>query len=296
LTLVLTTAFGIAQVIGAAAFGSVALLTDAAHNLSDGLAVGLALVAAALAGRAASGTRTYGWGRAEILVALMNGVVLAALGLLLAVESAQRLADPPAVASRGVIVFGVLGLLANGIGVIAMHRAHSGQDLNLRGAMLHTAFDALGSAGVVLAGVLVGAFGWPAADPAIALVLSLLMIASSWSLIGSAVAILLERAPSGLDPHRIGRALCAVEGVKDVHDLHVWTITTGFDALSVHIVATAGTETHALLHRLEDVLREQFGLTHTTIQVDTDHATPLQIRRRGSADEVKPRTGPLTLP
>jgi cobalt-zinc-cadmium efflux system protein len=283
-------------VAGSAAFGSVALLTDAAHNLSDGLAVGLALVAAALAGRRASGPRTYGWGRLEILVALMNGILLAVLGVLLAIASIRRLADPQPVEGAGVILFGLLGLAANGAGIVAMRRADPARDLNLRAALAHTTYDALGSAGVIAAGVLAGTFGWQAADPAIALALALLMIASSRVLIAEPVAVLLERSPSGLDPDEIGRVLCAADGVKDVHDLHVWTITTGFDALSVHVVATAGTDTDALLHRLEGLLEDRFGLTHTTIQVDIDHASQLQIRRRGDADEVRPRTSPLRLP
>jgi cobalt-zinc-cadmium efflux system protein len=218
------------------------------------------------------------------------------LGVLLAVASARRLADPQPVDGLGVIVFGVLGLIANGGGVIAMRRANPGEDLNLRAALTHTSYDAAGSAGVIAAGVLAGTLGWKVADPIIGLALAVLMITSSRTLIAEPVEILLERAPGRLDPEEIGRVLCTAEGVKDVHDLHVWTITTGFEALSVHVVATPGTETDSLLHRLQELLGERFGLTHTTIQVDIDHASQLQIRRRGAADEVRPRTSPLRLP
>ena len=174
--------------------------------------------------------------------------------------------------ATGVILFGLAGMAVNGAAVVAMLRAGSSRDdLNLRGALLHTIADVAGSAGVVLAGVLVAAFGWNAADPVIALLVAALCIVSARRLIAEPVRILLERAPASLDPEAIGRALCAVEGVREVHDVHAWTITSGFDAVSVHVIAAPGTDQHALLHRLEEVLRTEFDVHHTTIQVDRDH-------------------------
>ena len=183
--------------LGAFWFDSVALLADAAHNVSDGLAVGIALIAASLSMRAATGRKTFGWGRVEILAALVNGLTLLGLGVLIAIEAIGRLGDPPEVQAPGVILFGLAGIAVNGAAVIAMVRAGSSRDdLNLRGALLHTIADVAGSAGVVVAGVLVAAFGWNEADPVIALLVAALCIVSAKGLIAEPVRILLERAPA----------------------------------------------------------------------------------------------------
>jgi cobalt-zinc-cadmium efflux system protein len=283
-------------VLGGLWLHSVALVADAVHNVSDGIAIAIALVAASLTHLGASGRRTYGWGRVEILAALVNGLTLVALGTLIGIEAILRLGDPPAVRGPGVILFGVAGIAVNGTAVAAMwHAARGRKDLNLHGALLHTVADVAGSVGVVVAGLLVTAFGWDAADPIIALGVSVLCIVSARELIAEPVRILLERAPSYLDPEAIGRALCAVEGVRQVHDVHAWTITSGFDAVSVHVIAAGGVDQHALLHRLEEVMQEQFGVTHTTIQVDRDHTSPLTIHRMGCPEAPKPRTSAPTL-
>jgi cobalt-zinc-cadmium efflux system protein len=296
-TLLLTTGFGLAQAIGGVALGSVALIADSGHNLSDGLAIGLALVAARLVGQRAGGQRTFGWGRVEILAALVNGLLLVALGIGIAIAAIGRLAHPEHVGGLGMAAFGAVGIAANGAGVVAMARASRGpRDLNLRGALLHTAADVVASVGVLLAGVLVAAFGWNAADPIVALAVSALIVGSSWSLIAEPVSILLERAPGTADVEAIGNALARLPGVREVHDLHVWTITTGFDALSVHLIAGTGTDQHQLLHRAEQEIRSAFGITHSTIQVDIDHRTPLTIHRKGCPEAPKPRTAPLVPP
>jgi cobalt-zinc-cadmium efflux system protein len=241
--------------------------------------------------RAASGRRTFGWGRVEILAALVNGLTLLGLGVLIAVEAIGRLGDPPSVNGPGVIAFGLAGVAANGAAVVAMLRAGASRDdLNLHGALVHTIADVAGSAGVVVAGVLVSAFGWNEADPVIALFVAVLCVVSARRLIAEPVRILLERAPPHLDPQAIGRALCAVEGVREVHDVHAWTITSGFDAISVHVIAAPGIDQHALLHRLEDLLQTEFAVSHTTIQVDRDHRAPLNIHRRGCPEAPQPRT------
>ena len=221
----------------------------------------------------------------------MNGITLLGLGVLIAVEAIGRLANPPDIEAPGVIVFGLAGVAVNGAAVVAMLRARSSRDdLNLRGALRHTIADVAGSAGVVVAGVLVAAFGWNEADPVIALLVAVLCVVSARQLIAEPVRILLERAPPHLDPQAMGRALCAVEGVREVHDIHAWTITSGFDAVSVHVIAAPGTDQHALLHRLQEVLETQFGVAHTTIQVDRDHRAPLAIHRKGCPEAPKPRT------
>jgi cobalt-zinc-cadmium efflux system protein len=254
----------------------------------------MALVAARLAGRHASGRRTFGWGRIEILAALFNGLLLLALSVVISVEAISRLGSPPAVRGAGVLAFGALGLLLNGVGALVLLRGGDGrEDINLRGALLHTVADALGSAGVLVAGALVTLLGWNAADPAVAIVVAVLIAWSSWGLISEPIGILLERAPAHVDPDAIGRALCAVEGVREVHDLHVWTITTGFDALSVHVIVAPDVDHHAVLGRLRQEIGATSGITHTTIQVDTDHRAPLRIHPRGAPGAPRPRTGPL---
>lgn len=281
--------------VGSFWLDSVALLADAAHNVSDGVAVGIALVAASLSMRGATGRRTFGWGRVEILAALVNGITLLGLGVLIAIEAIGRLGDPPEMQAPGVILFGLAGMAVNGAAVVAMVRAGASRDdLNLRGALLHTIADVAGSAGVVVAGVLVAAFGWNEADPVIALLVAVLCVVSARGLIAEPVRILLERAPANLDPEAIGRALCAVEGVREVHDVHAWTITSGFDAVSVHVIAAPGADQHALLHRLEEVLRTDFEVDHTTIQVDRDHSGPLSIHRKGCPEAPQPRTAAPT--
>ncbi|MDX6560189.1 MAG: cobalt-zinc-cadmium efflux system protein [Gaiellales bacterium] len=241
--------------------------------------------------RGAMGRRTFGWGRVEILAALVNGITLLGLGIGIAIDAMGRIGNPPDVRAPGVILFGLAGVAVNGAAVVALLRAGTRRDdINLRGALRHTIADVAGSAGVVVAGVLVAAFGWNAADPVIALLVAALCIVSARGLIAEPVRILLERAPAHLDPEAIGLALCGVEGVREVHDVHAWTITSGFDAVSVHVIAAPGTDQHALLHRLEEVLREQFGVGHTTIQVDRDHSAPLSIHRKGCPEAPKPRT------
>ena len=290
----LTTLFGASQIIGGLALNSVALLADSAHNISDGAAVAAALGAATLASRRATGRRTYGWGRIEILAALLNGLLLVVLGVVIAIEAVRRVGDPRDVAGVGVIAFGVLGLALNGIAVVLMLRARAARhDINLRGALLHTAGDAVGSLGVVIAGTLVAAFGWAAADPIVALVVSALIVGSAWTLVAQPISILLERAPAGVDPAAVAHAICGVPGVVEAHDLHVWTITSGFDALSVHVVVTATSDPHTMLHTIEQEIHRKFGITHTTIQVDKDHRAPLSIHRKGCPEAPKARTSPL---
>jgi cobalt-zinc-cadmium efflux system protein len=275
-------------VIGGILTGSVALLADAAHNIADGAAVAIALVAARLATRSASGRRTYGWGRVEILAALVNGVILVVLGVLILLDAASRIRTPTAVHGGVVAVFGAVGLTANGVAVVIMLRARPQRDLNLRGAFLHTAADAAASVGVLAAGLIITTTGWVRADPLIAIVIAVVILASSWPLLREPVEILLERAPAGIDPDAIGRRLCDESGVAEVHDLHVWRITSDFDALSVHVIAAANADTHELLHRLESVLHHDYAISHTTIQVDQDHSAPISLRRR-----ARPRTSPV---
>jgi cobalt-zinc-cadmium efflux system protein len=246
--------------------GSLALLADAGHMVSDALALGLALFAAWLARRPATPERTFGWRRAEILAALANGVTLVALGLWILVEAVQRLDDPPSVEGSWVLAAGCAGLAVNLAAARVLHGAGGG--LNVRAALLHVLADLASSFGVVVAALLLLLAGWEIADPIAGLLIGGLVLASTVGILRESIEILLEGAPAGLDTAELGEALRSVTGVVDVHDLHVWTITSGFPALSAHVLVEPRADCHGIRRELEQVLRERFQLTHTTLQVE----------------------------
>lgn len=292
LSLAFTVLLGAVQVVGGFAIGSLALLADAAHNVSDGAAIGLALAAAWLAGLPARGARTFGWKRAEVLAALVNALALLVVGALILWEAARRLDDPPDVDGLGVILLGGVGLVANGVPVWLMATRADHRDLNVRAALAHAAVDLAGSAAVVIAGVVILTTGFRAADPILAAAVGLLVIASAWGVLREALGILLEAAPAGLDPEALGTSLAAVHGVRNVHDLHVWTITSGFPAVSAHVVVAPDADADAVLHALQEVAATGFGLRHVTFQIDRDHASGLRIHHRGCPEAAR-RTTPV---
>lgn len=277
LALVCTVLFGVAQVVAGVAFSSLALLADAAHNVSDGAAIGLALFAAWAAGLAPRGAMTFGWKRVEILAALVNGATLLVVAAWVGVEAYHRLQDPPDIVGRGVLVFGLLGIVANGLPVVVLWRRADASNLNIRAALVHAGADVLGSAATAVAGAIVLVTGWRAADPLIGVAIALLIALSAWPLVRDAVRILLEAAPRGLDVAEIGRAIAGTHGVVEAHDLHVWTITSGLPALSAHLVIRAGHDQAEIRGAVEEMLHERFGIEHTTIQTDRDAATGLTI-------------------
>jgi cobalt-zinc-cadmium efflux system protein len=244
---------------------SLAVLADAAHMLSDAGALGLALVAAWIAGRPVSTERTFGSARAEILAAFANGVTLVVLALFIVVAAVNRLFNPPDPIGGWVLAAGAAGIVVN-LAAAAVLRGRS--SLNLRAANRHVLADLLGSIGVVIAGVVLLATGWVYADPLVSLAIAALVLASSWSVLRDSVSILLEGTPPGMDAGEIGGAMASVPGVQEVHDLHVWTITSGFPSLSAHVLVPEGDDCHAVRRRLEEMLGERFGLTHTTLQVE----------------------------
>lgn len=264
--LALVAGFAAVEAVAGALSGSLALLADAAHMLSDSGALGLALFAAWLARRPATPERSFGWRRAEVLAALANAVVLVLLGLWIIWEAVGRLSDPPEVVGGFVLVTGAAGLLVNLAAARVLHGAGSG--LNVRAAMLHVLADLAASVGVVAAGLVVLLTGWTAADPLAGLAIGLLVIAATWSILRETVGVLLEGAPRGMDAREVGEAITGTEGVVSVHDLHLWTITSGFPALSAHVLVERNADCHGIRRELERVLRERFDLTHTTLQVD----------------------------
>ena len=276
LTLVLTATFTVVEVVGGLVAGSLALLADAAHMLSDNASLGIALFAAWLAGRPAGPSRTFGYRRAEILAALFNGVTLVALSIWIFIEAAERLGDPPEVEAGLMLGIAVAGLVVNLVAARILQR-HSAESLNVSAALRHVLADLLGSLGVVVAALVILTTGWEYADPAVSVLIGVLVLGSSWGILRDSTQILLEGSPPGTDVQEVGRAMAGMAGVTQVHDLHVWTITSGFPALAAHVLVGRDVDCHLKRLELEAMLRDRFGLEHTTLQVDHEHGELLQI-------------------
>lgn len=265
ITLGLVVVYMLAEVAGGLLSGSLALLADAGHMFSDAAALGLTLFAMWFARRPASTRHTYGYYRAEVLAALVNASTLIAIAIFIFWEAVERMQAPPAV--QGTLMMGVAagGLLVNLAGLWLLHGGR-GESLNMRGAWLHVLGDALGSAQALLAGWLILAFGWYWADPVASLLIGLLVIHSSWSLMKESVGVLMESAPAHIDLDQVHTRLLGIPGAVGVHDLHVWTISSGLVALSAHVSADrpSADDLSALRHDLS----HQFGIAHTTIEFD----------------------------
>lgn len=283
--LLIVVAFMGAEVAAGILADSLALLSDAAHMLTDAAAIFLALVAARLAARPPKGPFTFGLGRAEILSAQLNGAALLALAAVIAWEAGQRIVDPPEVEGAIVIVVGVLGALVNVASAWALARAER-QSLNVAGARAHVMADLYGSIAATVSGIAIVVTGIGEIDGVAALVVAALMVASGWRLLRDSSRVLLEAAPSGLDPEAIGTTLAAQRGVIEVHDLHVWEVTTGFPAIAAHVTVAPEEDCHGHRRRLQAVLHEEFGIDHTTLQVDHQQLPQglLAIRRLDRRD------------
>jgi len=280
IALALIAGFMLVEVVVGIIASSLALLSDAAHMLTDAGAIGLALVAASLARRPPSRRFTFGLGRAEILAAQANGATLLVLAGVLGVEAVQRFFDSPEVEGGLVIVVGALGALVNVAAAWALSRSER-RGLNVEGAMAHVITDLYGSLAAVIAGVLIVTTGFGAADGIAALLVSLLMVRSGWSLLRDSSAILLEGSPREIDVDKVGNALARADGVIEVHDLHVWEVTSGFPALAAHVLVREGDDCHGRRRELELLLDDRFGIHHTTLQVDHEH--PEQLLKLDSA-------------
>jgi cobalt-zinc-cadmium efflux system protein len=254
---------------------SLALLADVGHMLTDGAALAFALLASAMAARPAAGRWTFGYSRLEILAAQANGITLGLIAIWVVWSAVHRLIDPREVRGGLVLVVALGGALVSLIASVVLARA-SRESLNVRGAFLHIATDVAAFGAAALAGGLILATGWNRFDPIASLVVAALLLWSSVQLLRESTTIFLERAPSDADPETIGRALVTERDVVEVHDLHIWTVTSGFPALSAHVLVAPDADCHAARRRLENILSERFGLTHTTLQVD--HAEPATAR------------------
>jgi cobalt-zinc-cadmium efflux system protein len=266
----------VAEAVGGVLTGSLAVLADAGHLLSDVGSIGLALFAAALAARPAAGRMTFGYQRSEILAALVNGLLLVVVAIAVAYAAIGRLGDPPAIDGLGVLGLGLLGLFGNVAATVVLARGER-EDVNLEGVLRHSAADALGSLGVVLAGAFVLAGGSSIVDPVVSLAIAVLILLSSWRLISEPVGVLMEAAPAGLDVDAAGAAICAEDGVRSVHDLHIWTVTSGFGALAAHVVVSPECDRDLVRRRIELLLHERFEIDHTTLQMEEQ--APEQLLR-----------------
>jgi cobalt-zinc-cadmium efflux system protein len=269
------------EVAVAGATGSLSLLADAAHMLVDTGGLLMSLLAIWFAERPPTPAKTYGYYRVEILAALVNGVVLCLLAVGILVKAYERLREPPHVPGVPIIVVAALGLAVN-LASIGLLQSGAGESLNVKGAYLEVLGDAASSAAVIVAGAVIWITGWAIADPLASAAVALLILPRTWTLLRQAVNVLLEGAPAHLDVGEIESSLRAAPGVRRVHDLHVWTLTSGREAMSVHVVVAPDTPADRILEDLHVVLHARFGIDHTTIQVETEPA-PLQITssRRG---------------
>ncbi len=262
-------AFMAVEVVVGIIASSVALLADAGHMLVDVVALTLSLVAIRVAARPAAGAMTFGLRRVEILSAQANGLTLLVLAGLVIYESVRRLIEPPDVAGASVLVVASIGAVVNLVALWILAGANR-DSLNVEGSYQHVLMDLLGSIAAIVAGAVILATGADRADAIAALAVALLMLKSAWGLLRATGRVLLEAAPEGLDPDEIGQALVAQPGIVEIHDLHVWEVTSGFAALSAHVIVEADVDCHVARRGLERLLAERYGVTHTTLQ--TEHA------------------------
>jgi cobalt-zinc-cadmium efflux system protein len=273
IAMLITAGLMVLEVIGGILTGSLALLADAGHMLTDVAAIGLSLGAAWLMRRPATPQRTFGFHRAEILAALINGLSLMVLSLYVIYEAIGRLEAPPSVETGPMLAIATLGLLANLASGWVLMRS-SDENLNVRSAYLHVLSDALGSVGAILAGVLMYLYGWYLADPILSIAISVLIMWSAWRLLRDTVNVLLEAAPASINVAEVQRTLDAVKGVDHVHDLHIWSVASNFVALSGHVRlehAPSCAQHQRLLRELRELLHDRFGIEHVTLQLEEPH-------------------------
>jgi cobalt-zinc-cadmium efflux system protein len=280
IALALILGFMAVEVVAGILASSLALLSDAAHMLTDAGAIALALVAARLAARPPAGGYTFGLKRSEILSAQLNGATLLALAAVILYEGIRRLIEPPDVEGAIVLVVAIAGIVVN-LAATAVLAGADRRSLNVEGAFQHVLTDLFAFIATAVAGVVVLATGFTRADGIAALMVAALMIRSGWALLRDSGRVLLEAAPKDLDPNEIGRTLAAQDHVVEVHDLHVWEVTSGMPSLSAHVTVRAGCDTQAHRRKLAVMLRERFGIDHTTLQVEARHEGPLEIEPLG---------------
>jgi len=256
----------VVEVVGGLLTDSLALLADAGHLLSDVGAILVGLFAASVATRVAKANYTFGYRRTEILAALINGLTLAAISVLIIYGAVRRLGSEHTVEGAAVVGLGVFGLIGNvwSVGILARGER---SDLNLEGVLRHMFADAAGSVAVIVSGTVILLTGWSPIDPILSIFIALLILMSSWKLIVDPVRVLLESAPSGIDVESVATKICSQQFVIEVHDLHIWTVTSGFPTLSAHIVVNRSCDRDLVRNQVEALLAEEFSIRHTTLQL-----------------------------
>lgn len=269
IALVITAGIMVLEFAGGLITNSLALLSDSGHMLSDTAALALSLAAMWFAVRPRSSRRTYGFHRFEILAALLNGITLFVIAAFIIVEAFERFAEPPTVASGTMMIIAGVGLLANLASAwFLMRKADVKDNINVRSAYLHVIGDAIGSVGAIIAGILMSLFSWYSADPIISVIVALLILKSAWGIIKSTVHILMEGTPANVNADQVEATLLRIPGVKEVHDLHIWTITSGLDALSCHLVVEDSVDCQMVLQEAIGQIAAEFQIEHTTIQIE----------------------------
>jgi len=269
LALLITTSVMMLEILVGLLSHSLALLADAGHMATDAAALGMSLLAAWIASQPATRTKTYGFYRTEILAAFFNGLTLWLVVAWIVYQAIQRFLHPPVVQAPMMLVTAVIGLIAN-LGCSWILRPSQAQSLNQRSAYLHVLADAVGSVSVIGAALAIWLTGWNMADPIASILICLIILWGSWNLISQSVNILLEGAPAHLDAVRVMRTMQEIPGVRRVHDIHLWTITSGMEALSAHVVIADVGQSRAILRQLHHTLEQQFGIQHATLQLEDE--------------------------
>lgn len=271
IALAITALMTVVELVGGVLSNSLALLGDAGHMFTDTLALGLSLLALTLAKRPASQNRTYGFHRAEVLAALTNGAILILISVYIFYQAYRRFVTPPEVRGGLMLTVAAIGLVANMVGILVLRSASRG-NLNVRGAFLHMWSDTISSIGVIAAGIIILVTGWTTADPIISILIGLLILRGAVALVWESSDILLEAVPKHLDVARISTAVSRIKGVKDIHDVHLWTITSGMYALSCHVLIEDQMVSNStqIVEEINETLSREFGIGHSTLQLECE--------------------------
>ena len=268
ISFLLISLYMVIEFIGGYLTNSLALISDAGHMLSDSVALGLSLSAILFGARAATASKTFGYKRFEILAALANGLILVGLSIYILIEAISRLSNPETVIGEGMIIISTIGLIINIIVAWILSRGEAKENLNVRSAFLHVIGDLLGSVGAIVAAVLIILFGWNIADPIASMVVSVLVLYSGWNVLKEAVNILMEGKPASIDSEEVIDLLKSIEGVTDVHDLHIWMITSDFLSLTAHLTVTQDADRDTILEKAVSLINHETGIRHITIQIE----------------------------
>ncbi|MFT4223003.1 cation diffusion facilitator family transporter [Dysgonomonas sp.] len=277
ISFILITGFMFVEFVGGYLTNSLALISDAGHMLSDAVALGLSLSALIFGAKAATPSKTYGYKRFEILAALLNGIVLVLLAVFICKEAIERLSAPPHVIGQGMMIISIIGLLINIVVAWILHsQGSTKENLNVRSAFLHVIGDLLGSVGAIIAAVLIMLFGWYIADPIASMIVSLLVLYSGWNVLKESINILMEAKPANIDFEKVTKLLKSIDGVEDIHDLHIWMITSEFTSMTVHLHVKGNTDRDLILEKAKHIMLEKYGIKHVTIQIEGRELCPYE--------------------